>query len=151
LAAQSRTSSSSFEGTRTLVAADSSAIVKLVLAEEGSELARLVWDEADIVVASRLARIESAAAVAVARRDRRIRPAGEARAHAELESLWLEVDIQELTPRIERGAAMLARSHPISGADAVHVAVAVETGAVLLTWDQRQAVAASAEGLAVIP
>ena len=134
-----------------LVAVDSSALVKLVLFEEGSDLARLVWKEADRVVATRLARIESASAVAAARRDRRIRPAGEARAHAELESLWLDVDVRELTSRVEREAAELARLHPISGADAVHVAAAIETGAVLLTWDQRQAEAAIAEGLAVIP
>ena len=105
--------------------------MKLVLEEDGSDLARLVWDEASIVVASRLARIESASAVAAARRDRRIRPAGEARAHAELESLWLEIDIQELDPQLEREAAGLVRVHPISGADAVHVATAIETGAVL--------------------
>ena len=72
-----------------LVAADSSAIVKLVLAEEGSGIAQLVWEEAETIVATRLARVEAAAAVTAARRDRRIRPAGEARAHAELESLWL--------------------------------------------------------------
>jgi uncharacterized protein len=134
-----------------LVAADSSAIVKLVLAEEGSDLARLVWQEADRVVATRLARVESAAAVAAARRDRRIRRAGEARAHAELESLWLGVDVRELTQGVEREAVELARAHPISGADALHVATAIELGAVLLTWDQRQAAAATAEGIAVIP
>jgi hypothetical protein len=134
-----------------LVAVDSSALVKLVLIEEGSELARLVWQEADRVVATRLARIESASAVAAARRDRRIRSAGEARAHAELESLWRDVDVRELTPRVERDAADLARSHPISGADAVHLAAAIEMGAVLLTWDRRQAEAATSEGLAVIP
>ena len=89
--------------------------------------------------------------MAAARRDRRIRPAGEARARAELESLWLEVDVRELDPEIEREAAGLVRAHPISGADAVHVAVATETGAVLLTWDLRQAIAAIAEGVTVIP
>ena len=125
--------------------------MKLVLEEDGSDLARLVWDEASIVVATRLARIESASAVAAARRDRRIRPAGEARAHAELESLWLEIDIQELDPQLEREAVGLVRVHPISGADAVHVATAIETGAILLTWDQRQGAAAVAEGLIVIP
>ena len=125
--------------------------MKLVLEEDGSDLARLVWDEASIVVATRLARIESASAVAAARRDRRIRPAGEARAHAELESLWLEIDIQELDPQIEHEATGLVRVHPISGADAVHVATAIETGAILLTWDQRQAAAAIAEGVVVIP
>ena len=136
---------------RTLVAADSSAIVKLLLEEEGSDLARLVWQEADRVVATRLARIESATAVAAARRDRRIRPAAEARAHTQLESLWLEIDIQELDSELESDALALARAHPISGADAVHLAAAIETGAALLTWDQRQAVAARAEGLTVIP
>lgn len=134
-----------------LVAVDSSAIVKLVLEEEGSDFARQVWREADRVVATRLARIESASAVAAARRDCRIHRRGAARAHAELESLWLEVDVQELSSRIESAAIALVRSSSVSGADAVHVAIAIETGAVLLTWDQRQAEAAAAAGLAVIP
>lgn len=134
-----------------LVAVDSSAIVKLVLAEAGSDFARSVWEDADRVVATRLARVESASAVAAARRDHRIAPGGEARAHAELESLWLDVDVRELTARIEGDAIALVRSHSISGADAVHVATALETGAVFLTWDQRQAEAAAAAGLVVLP
>ena len=89
--------------------------------------------------------------MAAARRDRRIRPGGEERAHTQLESLWLEIDVQELDPELESDALALARAHPISGAGAVHLAAAIETGAVLLTWDQRQAAAAIAEGLAVIP
>lgn len=59
--------------------------------------------------------------------------------------------IHELDPELESDAVALARAHPISGADAVHVAAAIELGAVLLTWDQRQAAAARAEGLVVIP
>lgn len=134
-----------------LVAVDSSALVKLVLVEDGSDLARLVWQEADRIIATRLARIESASAVAAARRDHRIRRAGESRAHAELESLWLDIDVHELTPRVEQDATQLARSHAISGADAAHVAVAIELGVPLVTWDRRQAEAATSEGLHVIP
>lgn len=134
-----------------LVAADSSAIVKLVLAEEGSQLARLAWEEADAVQATRLVRVEAAAAVAAARRAGRIRRTGEGRAHAGLESAWQDVVTIELNEALEGQAALLARTHPISGADAVHLAAALATGATLLTWDQRLAAAASAEGLAVIP
>jgi uncharacterized protein len=136
---------------RMLVAADSSAIVKLVLSEDGSELARLVWEEADGVVATRLARVESAAALSSARRNRRINRMSEARAHAELEEQWGGVVVLELTESLEQKAVALARSHPISGADAVHLAAALETGAVFLTWDQRQAAAGTAEGLTVLP
>ena len=134
-----------------LVAADSSALVKLVLTEEGSELARTVWEDAETVVVTRLARVEAASALASARRDRRIRRLGESRARQTLDTIWLEVAIRELTPELEREAAELARSYPISGADAIHLAAAVGTRAVLLTWDRRLAVAAVAEGLAVVP
>lgn len=134
-----------------LVAVDSSAIVKLLLVEEGSELARLVWEEAETVIATRLARVESAAAVTAARRDRRVRRAGEARAHAELESLWVEVAVRELTHRLELVATRLARRHTISGADAIHLAAAADASAALLTWDRRLGGAATAEGLAVLP
>jgi len=113
-----------------LVAADSSAIVKLVLVEEGSQLARLVWEDADAVQATRLARVEAAAAVAAARRARRIRRTGE------LSMLpvfgFLRVAAYELT-------------------DAIHLAAALDTGATLLTWDRRLAAAATTEGLAVLP
>jgi len=89
--------------------------------------------------------------VAAARRARRIRSADEGRAYGELETVWATVAIHELDPELESDAVALARTHPISGADAVHVAAAIAAGAVLLTWDQRQAAAAIAEGLAVLP
>jgi uncharacterized protein len=122
-----------------------------VLVEEGSEFARLVWEEADAVQATRLAHVEAIAAVAASRRARRLRRAGEARAYAELEAVWQEVVARELNERLEDQAAELVREHAISGADAVHLAAAVETGAALLTWDRRLAAAATAEGLAVLP
>lgn len=134
-----------------LVAADSSAIVKLVLVEEGSQLARLIWEDADAVQATRLARVEAASAVAAARRARRIRRVGEARAHAELDAAWQAVVAIELDDVLEARAMALAKTHTISGTDAVHLAAAVETGAILLTWDRRLAAAAGAEGLAVLP
>jgi uncharacterized protein len=134
-----------------LVAADSSAIVKLVLDEDGSEFARFVWAEADTILATRLARVEASAAVAAARRARRIRHADEVRAHDELESAWQAVGVHEFDHRLESDALGLARSHVISGADAVHLAAALDTGATLLTWDRRLAAAATAEGLAVLP
>jgi predicted nucleic acid-binding protein len=134
-----------------LVAADSSALVKLVLAEEGSELALLAWTEADTVVATRLAHVEAAGAVAAARRARRIGSRGQAQAQAELDSVWREVVAVEFDDALEAQAMALARAHTMSGADAVHLAAALDTGAVLLTWDRRLAAAATAEGLAVIP
>jgi predicted nucleic acid-binding protein len=149
--ARSRIPSSNCRGTRTLVAADSSAIVKLVLSEAGSELARLVWAEADAVQATRLARVEAAAALAAARRARRIRRAGEQRAHGELELVWRAVVPVELDEPLETRATALARTHGISGGDAVHLAAALETGAALMTWDRRLTAAAVTEGLAVIP
>ncbi len=135
----------------TLVAVDSSALVKLLLVEDGSELARLVWQRADAVIATRLARVESAAALTAARRAGRLRRAGETRAHAELESLWVEVAVRELTHRLELVATRLARLHTISGADAIHLAAATDARGVLLTWDRRLGGAATMEGLAVLP
>ncbi len=110
-----------------------------------------MWLEADAVQATRLARVEASAAVAGARRARRIRPSGEQRAQAELESIWRAVVPLELDEPLETRAAALACEHAISGADAVHLAAAVETGATLLTWDLRLAAAASSEGLSVLP
>ena len=58
-----------------------------------------------------------------------------------------------LTTGISDLAADLVQAHPLSGADAVHLASALTLGptALMVTWDRRLALAALAEGLAVVP
>lgn len=69
-----------------LVYFDSSAFVKLLVEEQGSDLAAALWDGADAVVSSRLAYPQVRAALAAAGRGQRLRRADRARAEASWET-----------------------------------------------------------------
>lgn len=133
---------------------DTSALVKLLVVEEGSQLAGDVWDRADVAVSSRLAVPEVRAAIAAARRGRRVSPAEE---HVACQT-WRAYDealrYLPLTAPIAAQAGDLASRHALSGANAVHLATALVLAPVnvlVVIWDRRLHVAARAEGLVVAP
>lgn len=135
---------------------DSSAFVKLLVDEVGSDHAERVWNDpaVAVAVASRLAVPEVSAALSAARRDGRLDQASHDTAQREWRSYRSEVDIIELTPGLAEDAAVLAVKRDLSGADAVHLATALtlrDHAVILATWDRRLAMAASAEGLDVMP
>ncbi len=138
----------------TLAFWDSSAFVKLLVDEVGSEHAERLWNNPSPSAASRLVIPEVRAALAAAGRGGRLTDASRINALREWRRFEAEIDFLELTPEVARGAADLAESHLLSGADAVHLATALalrDTEIVLATWDRRLAFAAAAEGLSVIP
>ena len=140
--------------TVTLAFWDSSALVKLLVEEAGTDLAIALWDEAAGVVASRLAVPELSAALASAERSGRIDRAGARIARDEWRRYLDALDVVEVSADIADHAAGLAVAHPLSGADAVQLATALalsESELVLATWDRRLATAALAEGLAIVP
>ena len=55
---------------------DASALVKLVVEEDGSELASRLWDDCDAALSSRIAYPEVCAALAAAGRNRTLNAAG---------------------------------------------------------------------------
>ena len=60
----------------------------------------------------------------------------------------------ELTRNVQMAAGQLARRHSLRGADAIHLASAVELGVsdlVMAVWDRRLHDGAVAENLAVAP
>lgn len=137
-----------------LVCFDSSALVKLLVEEPGSQDAATLWDEADAVVASRLVVPEVTAALAAAARAGRL---DEAPLQAVLRS-WQEyllaLRLIELTPEVAALAADLAGKLVLGGADAVHLASALALDAahpVLAVWDRRLWSAARSAGLRVAP
>lgn len=133
---------------------DSSAFVKLLVDEEGSEHAARIWNEADVVVASRLALPEVSAALAAANRAGRIDDPGLETARREWRRFWAATDVIELTDPVAAEASRLAGQLVLGGADAVHLASALTlraSGPVLVTWDRRLADAATAAGVAVTP
>jgi predicted nucleic acid-binding protein len=138
----------------TLAYFDSSALVKLIVDEDGSRDVAVLWDGADAVVSSRVAHPEVRAALAAAHRDRRIDDAG----HDQAKDAWSEfhaaLRMVELTAEVEDGAAHLAEAHALSGFDAIHLASALtlaEAQLIVATWDQRLLQAAKANGIVTLP
>jgi uncharacterized protein len=137
-----------------VVCFDSSAFVKLLVDEAGSDVAARLWADADVVVASRLAYPEVRAALAAALRGARLDAGSERRARTDWDGFWSATRVIELSEAIARSAADLAGKLVLGGADAVHLAGAMtlaEVGPVLTTWDLRLHTAAAEAGLVVAP
>jgi predicted nucleic acid-binding protein len=105
-----------------LVYFDSSALVKLVVDEAGSDLAAELWDACDAALASRLAYPEVRAALAAACRNHDLSQDGLDAAEQAWEHYWAAARPVELTAAVERHAGQLARCYALHGADAVHLA-----------------------------
>lgn len=138
----------------TLAFWDSSALVKLLIEESGTDVAVVLWDESARVVASRLAVPEMSAALAAGERGGRVDRARARVARNEWHRYLAALDVVEISSKIAEDAADLAMAHPLSGADAVHLATALalrDGELVLATWDRRLAAAAVAEGCPLCP
>ncbi len=128
---------------------ETSAIVKLVVLEDGSDEAGSLWDASDLVITSRLAYPEARAALAAARRAHRLSESGLREGSLALEGRFQEIDLIEVTPAIARSAGDLAEEHGLRGYDAVHLASALAIDSqrlVVVTWDRDLAVASHTEG-----
>lgn len=103
---------------------DTSAFVPLLVREKSSESCRRLWDDSDVVVSSRLLYVETAAALAQARRMGRLTE-GELDASLRLlDELWLDIDVIEVDRIVVERAAVLARRLELREYDAVHCASA---------------------------
>jgi uncharacterized protein len=137
-----------------LVYFDSSALVKLVVEEAGTQLAASLWDGCDAALASRLAYPEVRAALAAAARNHDLANGKLTEVEAAWEEYWHAVRAVELTPAITHQAGDLAREHGLRGADAVHLASALAIGdpdLVVAVWDRRLHSGARAAGTRVAP
>jgi uncharacterized protein len=133
---------------------DSSAFVKLLVDEDGSELAAELWDGCDVAVSSRLAYPEVRAALAAAGRAHRLNPAGLRRAEAAWEAYWAATRSVELSEAVTLHAGRLAAEQGLRGADAVHLASVLAlgpNGVVLATWHQQLRAGAVATGVRLAP
>lgn len=137
-----------------LISFASSALVKLVLDESGSDITAAVWNGCDNALPSRLAYPEVCAAIAAAGRDHDLAESEAAAATAEWVTFWASMRPVELSADVEQRAGELAAVHGLRGADAVHLASALGLGATELTvavWDRRLHTGVIAAGLAVAP
>ena len=137
-----------------LVYFDSSALVKLLVDEAGTDIASELWDGCDAALSSRLAYAEVRAALAASARNADLTVRELRAAEATWEEFWSSMRPVELTPSVERSAGQLAVQRALRGADAVHLAsaLAVEAaGLVVAVWDRRLRAGVTAEHLAVAP
>ncbi len=133
---------------------DSSAFVKLLAEEDGSDLASDLWDGCDAALSSRLAYPEVRAALAAAGRNKTLDGKGLELAERSWEQFWAATRPVELTATVEREAGQLAQGQSLRGADAVHLASAVAIGdsnLVMAVWDRSLHAGARNVGLAVAP
>lgn len=137
-----------------LIYFDSSALVKLVLDEPGSELAAELWNGCDAALSSRLAYPEVRAALAASARNHDLDDDDLQAAELMWEDFWAATRPVELTPTVEQQAGQLAKSQALRGADAVHLASALAVGSadlIIAVWDRRLHAGTLAAGIQVAP
>ena len=137
-----------------LVYFDSSALVKLLVQEPGTDLAAELWDGCDAALASRLAYPEVRAALAAVGRNHDLSDDDLDTAEQAWEQYWAAVRPVELTAAVERHAGQLARTCALRGADAVHLASALAIGdpdLIIAVWDRRLHTGATTAGLHIAP
>jgi predicted nucleic acid-binding protein len=124
-----------------------------VIVEQGSELVAELWDTRLAAASSILCYPEGRAALAAARRARRLGGRGYVRARDEFESLHGELALVGIDGPLARRAGELAQKMQLRGYDAVHLASALGLGTdtMFVTWDEDLRRAAARSGCAVAP
>jgi uncharacterized protein len=133
---------------------DTSALLKLVIAERGADQARLLWEQASETVVSRLAWTEALAALAAARRGHRVTDEGYAAAVEVFRECFARCTVVSVADRLVEQAGALAAAYDLRAADAIHLATALavmETDSIFVTWDKRLWQAALQAGLVTAP
>lgn len=133
---------------------DSSALVKLLIEEGGTEEAAGLWDACDVAMSSRLAYPEVCAALAAANRNHTLTELDLRRAQRSWKGYWATAYPVELNQDVQEHAGKLASRHALRGADAVHLASALtvaDSDFLVAAWDKRLRAGATAEALAVVP
>ena len=131
---------------------DTSAVVPLLVLEPGSECCQQFWDDADSLVSTRLLYVQTAA-LALARRMRRLTESQHATALRAFDQVWGAIDVIEVDDRIVRLAADMSFRFGLRGYDAVHCASAATVSddeLVVATGDRKLLDACPAAGLATI-
>ena len=105
---------------------DTSSLVKLYVAEPGSDAVRKLVDAATIVATSSIAYTETRAALARRRRERVLRPAPFASAKKTFEAEWPKYLTIEVTSALCRQAGEFAEHYRLRAFDGMHLAAFAE-------------------------
>lgn len=135
---------------------DSSALVKLLVIEDGSDQVSALVAEAAVVGSSRISFVECHAALARTRREGRMTRADMATAGRRFDERWSGLVIVELDEPLGQSAVQLCRDQPLRSADAIHLASAAqlaetEPGVRFASWDRRLWEAAGLVGFTRVP
>ncbi len=127
---------------------DTSTLIKLIVEEDGSERAELIWQTADSVASVSLIIVEARAALAAAARGNRLSTAQLNGAKIELAAFISDLHLVAATEELIESAAELAETESLRGYDAIHLAAALFVGAAVLTSaDRTLCEAAERQGL----
>lgn len=129
---------------------DTSALVKLLIDEPGSDIAETSWQAADVRVCCTVGFTEAAAAVGRAWRIARIDEPTAQALLVDLAELWTGVTRVLADDLLAGHAAELAVLHGLRGYDAIHLAASIEPGATLVAADGALLAAAREAGLDTI-
>jgi len=105
--------------------ADTSALIKLYVAEEGTDSVQDAVSRASVVAASRVAYVEARAALARAWRESRIGKQDLRHAVSGLNDDWERFLVLEVTSDLARRAGDLAEEHALRAYDALQLASAL--------------------------
>ncbi len=133
---------------------ETSALVKLLIQESGSDVASAVWDSAQSITTGRITYVEVRAALASAWRADRLDKSNLRQAKVDWEAFFSKIDIIEIHEAIVKRAGDLAEIYALRGYDAVHLACALALptdSLVFVSWDQRLREAANSVGLGFAP
>lgn len=131
---------------------DTSALIKLVVVEDGSDLAAELWGSAYPAASSILAYPEGRAALGAAQRLDRLGEEEHREALGAFEELHAELVTIGVDQELAARAGEYAEDLELRGYDAVHLATASQLGdeeVALVTWDRDLARAAERVGLGV--
>ena len=129
---------------------DTSTLLKLLIEEDGSEQAGLIWETAESLASAALVVVEGWAALAAAERGARLTGAQLKRAKADLSGLIEGMNLVEITEGLIELASDIAVDEQLRGYDAVHLAAALTVEAeVLASADSALCGAAERRGLHV--
>ncbi|HKF83255.1 MAG TPA: type II toxin-antitoxin system VapC family toxin [Solirubrobacterales bacterium] len=132
---------------------DTSALIKLVLFEQGSDIAHELWASPSRGASSVLALAEGLAALAAAHRSSRLTEPLYTEAVKSFELAYEQLVAIGVDEALTRSAGALAAEFALRGYDAVHLATALalaEQDVALVSWDQELCRAGATAGLPVL-
>ncbi|OWY62333.1 VapC toxin family PIN domain ribonuclease [cyanobacterium TDX16] len=130
---------------------DTSTLLKLLVDEPGTSIARDVWTAASALTSVPLTQVEARAGLAAAARSDRITQQQLGQAKRMLADLVWQLDLIEVSDELVALAGDVAEDDALRGYDAVHLAAALLAGCdVLTSADRRLLAAAEQRGLLVV-